>query len=342
MPSELTDIELDEVSLVDEPANQQAAVVIFKRHEPEGTAGTGLPTLLGKSRDLPTMTKVVKSVGRETGVVSFRKSATAPETVEILKEDYYGAQEMAGEEAEQGVTPILSSLHDVVQKILVAQASPEEKSAAITENFQQAMQLMGDELMGDEQEPGLLEKCLVTGAMIVKGFGTVETKTEEKVEVEKGNKGDQDKVSGADSVKVEKKDEGEMADTPEVADLRKQLAALTDKSRLEDIRKDLREKHIPLEHAETLLSLEKADKTAAEAMLKGLASLAAQVKHSSLTSELGASGSDVSKSAGAASADAKVAEIKKSNPNLTTAQAFAKALLEDKELAAAYDRGELN
>lgn len=344
MPTELSDIELDEVSLVDEPASIGASVVIYKRNtQGDGKSGTELPTLFAKSNSgsLPTMTVPAKTDTK--GVVTFRKSAKGPETVEVRKEDYLDAIGAAGEDAEDSFTPVMEQLHGVIQKINVAQASPEEKAQAITQNFQQAMQLLGEGLMGSEDEPGLIEKCLTTGAVLVQKVGVVEPeKTGD--EVKKDAAGGGDTVTGGSGTEttVEKKGD-DMADTPELIALRKRVAELEDSGRLEAIRKDLRDSKIPLEHAELLLKLEKADKAAAEGMLKGLKALASQVDHSKLTSEVGAGGSGtVSKGAGVQKLETAITEIRKAAPNLTREQAFAKALSEDAELVAAYDRGELS
>lgn len=340
MPTELSDIELEEVSLVDEPASIGASVVIYKRHTPDGDKGNGgLPTLLSKSSNgsLPIMTVSAKTT--ETGIVSFRKSAKGTETVEVRKEDYLDAMGAAGDDADDSLTPVMEELHGVIQKINAATASPEEKAQAITTNFQQAMQLLSQGLMGAGDEPGLIEKCLTTGATLVLKVGSVEP--DKKVEKKDAAAGGGDTVSGAAGDKVEKKDDDEMANE-EVVALRKRLAELEDKGRLEDIKSDLRKAKIPLEHADTLLKLEKVDKAAAESMLKGLTALAGQVDHTKFTTESGASGDGNVSKAGKARLDSAIVEIQKMNPKLSREQAFAKALSEDRELVAAYDRGELS
>lgn len=344
MPTELSDIELEEVSLVDEPASIGASVVIYKRNTPEeAKGGKELPTLFAKSGNgsLPIMTVPAKT--SDKGIVSFRKSNSTAETVELRKEDYMDAMDAAGQDADESIMPVFEKLHDVIQKINAAAASPEEKSAAITTNFQQALQMLGDGIMGSEDEPGLIEKCLTTGAVLVQKIGTAEQSQDNKVDVTKKDAaaGGADTLPGAAGEKVEKKDDDEMS-SEEVIALRKRLAELEDKGRLDEIKADLRKARVPLEHADVLLKLERVDKAAAESMLKGLTALAGQVDHTKFTAETGSSGGDDVRKAGKAKLDGVIADIQKNFPKLSREQAFAKALSEDRELVAAYDRGELN
>lgn len=250
----LKDIEVDEVSLVDTPANQDASVVIYKRAAPVSKSGSApLPTLLSQvQRSLPNMSTVAKRHD-ETGVISFRKSANSDETVEVRKEDYGDAMEMAGEDADDSITPVMEMLHQTVQQVVAADAAPEEKAAAITKSFQEAMMLLGEGINGTDEEPGLIEKCLITGAVLVQKFG----------QVEKTAEGSQDNTTGGAGEEV-KKGNDDMANDAEVAELRKKLADMEDRNRLTEIKDELRKAGIPLENADVLLKLEKSDKAAAE------------------------------------------------------------------------------
>lgn len=265
----------------------------------------------------------------ETGVISFRKSANSDETVEVRKEDYGDAMEMAGEDADDSITPVMEMLHQTVQQVVAADAAPEEKAAAITKSFQEAMMLLGEGINGTDEEPGLIEKCLITGAVLVQKFG----------QVEKTAEGSQDNTTGGAGEEV-KKGNDDMANDAEVAELRKKLADMEDRNRLTEIKDELRKAGIPLENADVLLKLEKSDKAAAEQMLKSLTGLASQVKKSALLAEAGSAGGSAIIEKGDR-LKAAATEIRKSHPNMTESQAIAKALETNAELRAAYEAGEI-
>ncbi len=325
MPQELLDLDVDEVSLVDRPANQEAVIAIFKRDKTEKKVNkSALPTSIF-TESAPAMSTVTKRQPLE-GVVSFKKSAD--EVVEVRKEDFADAMDVAGQEADDGISPLMNALHDRVQEINAADAAPEEKSQAITKIFQEAMMVLDAGINGTEDEPGLIEKCLVTGAILVQKLGPAP-----KAEDKKGAEGDKQDDS------VEKKDT-DMPNDPEVAELRKQLSEMKDKERLGEIRDELRKAHVPLENAELVLKLEKADKDAAAAMLKSLLTMGGQVqKAASLTKEIGAAGGDIIRKADRLKAAAE--DIRKNEPKLTEAQAITKALETNADLRAAYEAGEI-
>jgi len=111
----------------------------------------------------------------------------------------------------------------------------------------------------------------------------------------------------------------------EADDVKKRLAALEEKNEIEAVRKRVSEAGLPETEVENVRKLFKADKAATEAVLKQAAAGWAAAKAAGAFREVGVTGGNASPKAYDEFA-AKAEELRKKEPGLSFAQAFAKAV----------------
>lgn len=348
MPTELTDIEVEEVSLVDRPANQAARVLLFKRDggpaEPTQVSKTALPTSLRSMMDMPQDKSAYIRKSDET--VALQKADGSQ--VLLYKEDMDHFMGQAEEQTGGELATVLQALYKGVSEIALAEAAPEEKQAAIDQLFGEAEQMVGGTMFGDdEQDPGMLMKCFAGGALAVQKMQAKGEDQGEDINKGDGGQGDTGAKNGGGDVAINENDPLIKSMNERMAKLEAENAELRKREGVEAIRARLRKAHAPEDQAETLYGIQKAaGNDAFEAVMKGFETAgqriakAASVGGVDITKELGGAGKTVDLSKRDAM-EAKISELRKSDSKLSYAQAYSHILKTDAEMQAAYAAGQL-
>lgn len=340
--NELTDIEVDEISAVDRPASPGARAVIYKRAGGPPAAGArrvnlnkSLAGRLGMEAALPA---AVPQLPGNDPIVVITKADKG--TVLVRKDYANAAMQDAGQQADSGVGGVLQALHEHVSEALDAvakgQAQPDEAQQAIDQGFTEAAQMLDQQLMGDEQDSGLLEKCFIGGVLSTVPAEEAETIRKAAGSAAQAATQDGEGDAGVASAEV-------LALQKRVQELEAREADIIKNAGIAAIETRLRKAGQPLALASTLFDVKKAQgDEALEKILKAYeaAGVTRVQKSQGLVRELGDAG-QTAHAAIITKRDETIRKLQESDPKLSYQQAFSKALRIDPELAAAYDRGEL-
>lgn len=326
MPTLLEDLELDEVSLVDEPANKDARVVLFKR-DGTGTRKRGA-TMYGDDR-VGLLRRLAKFLGvRDADLVekegdgvdeaTRKRFDDLTERLEKLEVDGAGDVAKAIAEAVKSEKPAEQA--EALEK-RVAELEKDAKIAALEKRLadvektgeeDEVLKAFRDELpkalrpgfdeMGEEEKRRFMDKFKKSADSadepLAKALSTIESLT---------------KAGETASARIEK-----LEREAEVAKLRTELSGL--------------ENFVDLEKTvEEVYELRKLSPKSADSMIERLRAFAKQTESSEFLKEIGSSHgaqpTEVEKRI-----EAKIEEYRKAHPDATPEQAYAAVVTTNKEL----------
>jgi predicted RNase H-like HicB family nuclease len=298
MPAILRNIVLDEVSLVDRPANPGAEVLLTKAEAPP--QGGWIANLWKRAFPADGVTKYV----------SFDAAYSEGETKERANEMLEEVQECC------------MALQDSIRSIL-EDDEISDRGAALDETFAQFQ----DAIQGLTTEA--MEKAFTASAAPDADATAVDTAT--PVVEETAMNTETKTTEAVSKAEAPALPEDVIRKLAEAEDLRKRVDALEDEREAAIFAKRAADLGLSPNLAHPLRVVRKADPAAADTIEAAFKALTAQVNASSLFGELGTSGAT-----GAATAldelMAKAADIRKAAPALTEAQAFDKASMDYPEL----------
>jgi hypothetical protein len=345
MPKLLKDMQLDEISLVDEPASPGARVALFKRRASDQFAETANPYHDVRKALVDDGIPDVGLFAFDDAIQKAAPKLKARDFDEVIAEDE-AVQEAY--EATRELQTMVYALGTSIREIFTDPAI-KDTTAAVEETVQQFVAAVQDELSnGEEPDPETeLEKAMKPCADCA----------EPKVCKEKGacamsdvNKNDEAIQKRIDEAVAKAKAEATEAISKANASAAEAIAKAN--GQIEEINKERAERADAerLAKAKTLVdglpgmdaevvakSLKEISAEGAAALEKTLNAAREALKLASVTKQIGADATGGGKDGDANSSIAKAAAvIKAAQPTLTTAQAIAKALDANPELYSEY------